>query len=236
MNATNLSRARIVLVGGEKGGTGKTTTAVNFAAFLAAEGRDVLLVDTDPQTSASDWVALRDHEHPDLRRVAAVQKTGHGIARELMDLATRYEDIIVDAGGRESIELRGAMLMADILVSPIGASSFDLWTLRTLQILYTQCTASRNPEAPPLEVMVAISKGSTNANTQDHDGVADLVETFPEFKLASCPVRDRVSFRRAAGQGLGINEYEPKDEKAIFEMRSLYKEVYRAISHPGAES
>lgn len=234
MSATNPTRARIVLVGGEKGGTGKTTTAVNFAAFLTAEGRDVLLVDTDPQTSASDWVAIRDHEHPELRRVAAVQKTGSGIARELLDLATRYQDIIVDAGGRESVELRGAMLMADILVSPIQASSFDLWTLRKLQMLYEQCTAGRNPAAPPLEVMVAISRGSTNVSTQDNDAVADFVETFPEYRLASHPIRDRVSFRRSAGQGLGIGEYEPKDEKAIFEMRSLFREVYGAISTPGA--
>lgn len=229
MTATN-TRARIVLVGGEKGGTSKTTTAVNFAAFLAAEGRDVLLVDTDPQTSASDWVAIRDHGHPELRRVAAIQKTGNGIARELLDLAARYEDIIVDAGGRESVELRGAMLMADILVSPFQASSFDLWTLRKLKLLYENCIAGRNPEAPPLDVMVAISRASPNVGVQDNDAAADFVDTFPEFKLARHPIRERVSFRRSAGQGLGIGEYEPRDDKAIFEMKSLFKEVYGAIS------
>ncbi len=50
----------IVLVGGEKGGTGKTTLAINLAALRAIRGRDVLLVDTDPQGSASGWVLTRD--------------------------------------------------------------------------------------------------------------------------------------------------------------------------------
>ena len=41
----------IVLVGGEKGGTGKTTIATNLAALRAMAGRDVLLVDTDPKVA-----------------------------------------------------------------------------------------------------------------------------------------------------------------------------------------
>lgn len=219
-------RGRIVVVGGEKGGTSKTTTAVNFAALLASKGRDVLLVDTDPQMSASDWVAIRDNDHPELRRVAAIQKTGGGIARELLDLSTRYEEIIVDAGGRESPELRGAMLMADVLVSPFQASSFDLWTLRTLNELYVNCSAARNPEAPPLRVVLVISRASTNPSVQDGNAASEFIEQFPDFHLANHPVRERQSFRRAAGLGLGVTEYEPRDEKAEFEIRSLFKEVY----------
>ena len=49
----------IVLIGGEKGGTGKTTLATNLAQMRAARGHDVLLVDTDKQESASSWASLR---------------------------------------------------------------------------------------------------------------------------------------------------------------------------------
>ena len=52
----------IVLIGGEKGGTGKTTLATNLAQMRAARGRDVLLVDTDKQESASAWASLRAEE------------------------------------------------------------------------------------------------------------------------------------------------------------------------------
>ena len=57
----------IVLVGGEKGGVGKTTLAVNLAAMRARAGHDVLLVDADKQASANLWANIRDQErsiHP----------------------------------------------------------------------------------------------------------------------------------------------------------------------------
>ena len=52
----------IILVGGEKGGTGKTTIATNLAARLKDPGADVLLVDTDKQGSASSWAAMREEQ------------------------------------------------------------------------------------------------------------------------------------------------------------------------------
>ena len=44
-------------------------------------------------------------------------------------LATRYQDIIIDAGGRDSVELRAAMVVAHKAFVPIQASQFDIWTL-----------------------------------------------------------------------------------------------------------
>ena len=49
----------IFAVVNQKGGTGKTTTAVSLGAALAERGRKVLLVDLDPQYSATSWVAAR---------------------------------------------------------------------------------------------------------------------------------------------------------------------------------
>ena len=65
----------IVLIGGEKGGTGKTTIATNLAAMRALAGRDVLLIDTDPQGSANYWAQSRDEEGI-TPRVACIQKFG----------------------------------------------------------------------------------------------------------------------------------------------------------------
>jgi chromosome partitioning protein len=105
----------IVLIGGEKGGTGKTTLATNLAAKRALAGRDVLLVDADAQGSASYWAQSRDEAGP--RRVACVQKFGKGLKSEVLDLANRYQDI--DAGDRDSPELRAALVVAGRAYIPV---------------------------------------------------------------------------------------------------------------------
>jgi len=118
----------IITLGAEKGGVGKTTLAVNLAAQRTLEGHDVLLVDTDLQISASFWSQRRD-EAGLQPRVACIQKFGKGLQAELRDLATRYEDILVDVGGRESVELNASLVVADRVYIPIQASQFDMWTL-----------------------------------------------------------------------------------------------------------
>ena len=60
-----------------KGGVGKTTLAVNIAACLARQGQPVLLVDADPQGSATAWASVRDAEaappiHPHIAPEAVV--------------------------------------------------------------------------------------------------------------------------------------------------------------------
>ena len=53
----------IYTIGGIKGGSGKTTVATNLTVLLAADGRDVLLVDADDQETASDFTVWRNNEH-----------------------------------------------------------------------------------------------------------------------------------------------------------------------------
>ena len=95
----------VVIVGGEKGGTGKTTLAVNLAAYRTGEGYEVLIVDTDRQGSASFWAQTRA-ENEKKGHIPCVQKFGKNLPKDVMSLASKYEDIIIDAGGRDSMELR----------------------------------------------------------------------------------------------------------------------------------
>lgn len=50
----------LILIGGQKGGGGKTTTATNLATMFVLDKRDVLLYDIDPQRTATLWASRRD--------------------------------------------------------------------------------------------------------------------------------------------------------------------------------
>jgi len=212
----------IVLIGGEKGGTGKTTLATNLAAKRALAGRDVLLIDTDMQGSASYWAQNRDESEAEPRRVACVQKFGKGLRAEVMDLANRYEDIVIDAGGRDSVELRAGLVVADKAYIPIQPSQFDIWTLDRMDEL-VHSAQGFNPE---LSARVVISRSSTNPSVSDARDAADLLADFAHLGLSGAAIRDRIAYRKAAREGLCVDELKPRDAKAVEEMQALYVEVF----------
>lgn len=211
----------IILIGGEKGGTGKTTIATNLAAMRALAGRDVLLIDTDPQGSANYWVQSRD-ELEILPRVACVQKFGKGLAAEVRDLVKRYQDIIIDAGGRDSVELRAAMVVAHKAYIPIQPSQFDIWTLNKMDVL-VEGSKEFNPN---VQARVIISRSSTNPSVHESDDAVEILNDFANLSLANTGIKDRIAYRKAASGGLGVSELKPKDAKAVEEMDALYKEAF----------
>ncbi len=211
----------IILIGGEKGGTGKTTLATNLAALRALAGRDVLLVDTDVQGSASYWAQSRDEDEIQ-PRVACIQKFGTGLQNEVQDLARRYEDVIIDAGGRDSIELRAGLVVAEKAYVPIQASQFDIWTLGRMDDL----VASAQGFNPGLKAWVVIGRASTNPSVTETAETREILADFQHLNLAEAVIRDRIAYRKAARDGRGVTEMKPTDAKASNEMHALYEEVF----------
>ncbi len=212
----------IILVGGEKGGTGKTTLATNLAAKRALAGRDVLLLDTDQQGSANYWAQSRDESESRPRRVACVQKFGKGLQAEVQDLAKRYEDIVIDAGGRDSIELRAALVVAHKAYIPIQPSQFDIWTLDRMDEL----VGSAGGFNPNLKAWVLISRVSTNPSVHELQDAREILADFSNLALSGVIIHDRIAYRKAARDGLCVDELKPRDTKAAEEIEALYQEVF----------
>lgn len=210
----------LLLIGGEKGGTGKTTIATNLAATQAARGRDVVLIDTDQQGSAAYWCATRDQaEHTP--RIACIELHGRSIARQIQDTAERYDDAVIDAGGRDSVELRAAMTVAAQVVTPIQPSQFDTWTLDAMADLVTQAQAIN----PDLQAYVCINRASTNPRVGEAEEARDLLAEYDNLSLLSPTLCDRIVYRRAARSGQGVTEMA-EDDKAADEIQTLHSEVF----------
>ena len=123
----------IILLGGEKGGSGKSCIAQNLAVYLRIKGKDVLLLDADPQGTTTDWAKERE-DNESLAAIASVQVSGN-IRQTLNDLAKRYDTIVIDAGGHDSEALRSAMTVATHMLLPFRPKRRDLKTLVNVEQL-----------------------------------------------------------------------------------------------------
>jgi len=211
----------ILLTGGEKGGTGKSTVAVNLATWLATGGVDIVIIDTDPQRTAAQWVERRN-ELDQLPRVHSIEKHGQ-VYETARDMAGRYDQVIIDAGGRDSEELRSALVAADVLCCPIRASQPDLETTVHMNTL-VQLAKGMNPD---LTARLLISMAPTNPGVKEADQARQLLDQLPEFSLLSSQISDRKAYRDTMTTGRGVIEHQ--NEKAQAEIKQLAEELYPEI-------
>ena len=214
----------IVLIGGEKGGTGKTTIVTNLAAMRMQQINEILLIDTDKQGSASSWASVRD-QNMEIKRVLSVQKFGNTINNEIRALHTKYNDILIDAGGQNSQELRASMLVAEKMYIPIQAGQFDVWTLGLMDQLVSQVKTFN----PHLKDMVLINRASTNPSTTEIEEIFQVMSEFENLTLSAAILKERIAYRKAAKEGLSVVELNKQDPKATDEMQFLYNEIYDIV-------
>ena len=212
----------VVLFGGEKGGTGKTTLATNMAAMLAQTGKDVLLLDTDRQGTSSFWATVREDSEIE-PRIACVQKFGKGLASQVLDLADRYDEIVIDAGGRDSMELRYSLGVCDRAYIPVQPYQFDIWTIQQMDELVEMAQGLNDT----LQAFIVLNRVSTNPAVREDQETRDFFkgEDFQHLALVDSVLRDRIAMRKSARDGLSVFEWK-QDKKAADEMNQLFKEVY----------
>jgi chromosome partitioning protein len=215
----------IVLVGGEKGGTGKTTLALHLAVHRLRAGAQVLLIDTDRQGSAAAWCATRTEEGVS-PRLPCVQLFGKTLGNDVRELARKYDEIVVDAGGRDSVELRASMTVAGVLCIPIQASQFDVWTLESMSELI-EAASSLNPS---LESLAVLNRASPNPAVREWLEAQEALADYPNIRQTKAVIRDRIAFRKAARQGKVVEELNDIDMKAQDEILALCTEIYHGRS------
>lgn len=207
--------AKVFAISNQKGGTGKTTVTMNFAAGLAKRGR-TLVVDTDPQGSALQWAGLAPDERP--FPVSVITLAGN-LAREINRFRDDYQYLVIDCPPTVNAEVSQlAMSAADTVLIPVLPSPIDLWASLRIASIVEQAKLM-NPKLTAyllvnqLEPRNALSRAMQNA----------LAE-FDIPSLESC-IRRRAIYRTSAIEGNSVFGMGKRGQAAAEEIESIIKEV-----------
>lgn len=206
----------VIAFAGQKGGVGKTTSAINAAAEWFARGRRVLLVDADPQATARTWADVAAEA---ARPAPTVVAMGPGLHRpdQLPAIARGYDVTVIDCPPRHGEIQRAALMVADLVVLPCGPSAVDAWALGTTLDLITEARAFR----PGLPAVVLITRKV--ARTAIGAGAREALAAS-SLPVLNTELGYRVTYQEAPAAGLGVTAYQP-DSAAAAEVRALADEL-----------
>lgn len=203
----------VIAVVAQKGGTGKTTLAVSLAVAAERAGRTVVLVDLDPQASASNW---RDRRMADSPVVVSAQ------AARLPHLMQTAEEegadlALIDTPPRAEQAAMAAVKAGQHVLIPCRPAIYDLETVATTIELVRFVG----------ETSATVVLNGVPARGRRREQAAQVLENMG---VAVCPVAlgYRAAFDHAGALGLSAQEYEPRG-KAAHEIEQVYTFVCNLI-------
>lgn len=196
-----------VAIVSQKGGAGKTTLAIHLAAAAQNAGRVALIVDTDPQATASQWSHWREGRPPEVIDCGAPALLARKIAQAI-ELGAEF--IVIDTPPHAEAMAREACKVADLLLIPCRPRTFDLTAARTTADL------AKATGKPAFVVFVA---GPPKASIL----YAEAAEVIQAAGLPVAPVMlpERADFHHSTGDGQTAQEYAPAG-KASADVQALW--------------
>ena len=144
-----------------------------------------------------------------------------------MALARDHDDIIVDCGGFDSVELRQAVLVCQAWIVPLNPTQMQVWTMPKLKEVLDGANAMRGDAQLNAYLLgMRLSTNSLNRARQDLDAVA---AEYEGFSVLSTVVHQRAAFERAEALGMAVTELDKpsdSDRKARDAVAMLHDEVF----------
>jgi chromosome partitioning protein len=210
----------ILVCGGIKGGSGKTTMATNLAAMHAGAGKDVLLVDADEQESATIFTAIRKRDQPERPQYTSIILRESQLRPEIDRMRAKYDDVIVDTGGRDTRSQRASLALADVLLLPFNPRSLDIWTIENVEKLLEDMRTIN----PALRAVSFLNRADPVGS--DNQDSREILAAVAAIEFASLTIVNRKAFGKAVALGLSVTELTKPDEKAAREIMALYEYLF----------
>ena len=184
---------KVITIAQQKGGSGKTTLAINLAVAFARMGRSVALLDTDPQGSLGRWFLQRRDRMGDPGMEFSTA-SAWGVSYECEKLRRINDFVIVDTPPKVDADLRPALREADLILIPVAASHVDLWAVEGVLDL-----ASRERKRGTIVLNRA------KAGTRLAEEVARAAAAL-DCAVARARLGQRIVFAETLGKGQGAQE------------------------------
>lgn len=218
----------VITIGSVKGGVGKSTIATTLAVFLAQQaGSNVMLVDADSQGTSSYFTSLRQ-EQRGTAGYTAVELAGNKLHEEIRALVRRYDDIVVDVGGRDTASQRAALAVSDAYLVPLSLQAFDIWALRDVLELLDQL----KPFNPNLTTFfVANRTDYRGPKSSAFEEMATSIREAYAVSLLPHTLSNRIAYSKAASVGHTVldPEYASQEPKAVAEVTALFTHITQAL-------
>lgn len=213
----------IVAVTGQKGGVGKSTTAICLAVCAMQRGQRVLLVDADPQGTVRTWGDVAAELGRPAPTIVAMGATMHR-SGQLAALAKEFDLTIVDCPPRHGDVQRSALMVADVALLPCGPSAADAWALSGTLDVIGEARALRDDLRAC--ILITRKQGRTALAKQARKVLSSSGLHVLETELAS-----RVAYQEAIAEGRGVTDVRASKAAdkgaASLEIGSLLEELER---------
>ena len=185
-----MAKGKVITIAQQKGGSGKTTLAVNLGVMLARAGKTVAFLDTDPQGSLGRWFMTR-HEAGRADGMEFSTASAWGVGYEVAKLRDGADVVIIDTPPKADSDLRPALRAADLVLVPVASSHLDLWATDGVLDLARR-------EGCPVLVVLNRARAGTRLG-------ADILVAAQELEaeIAQTQIANRVAYAETLGQGLG---------------------------------
>jgi len=193
----------IIALTGQKGGIGKSTTAINLAVAAVSRGHRVLLVDADPQGTVRTWAHVASEAKQPTPTVVAAGAAMHKPG-QLVSAAPNYDLTIIDCPPRHGEICRSALMVADVAVFPCGPTAADVWSLAAAIEIFQQARALRSS----LKGCILITR------KQGRTALGRLARKALEasgLPVLSTEVGYRVAYQESLAAGRGVTTHSPRD-------------------------